>query len=233
MNLDNYHLPMQADGDVQDQLNRVGMIVTAQSLTIWTEDGKYFASVISPLLEAGPGIYKRNVKGNPNNVSVDQMVPVLAFWAVQGNRKELRSAFCAMLVRFGFGQNIHDFTLSASDKWKIPDFMLLRTMPFFTRTQSGFFNTLFRNVFDLYLPIMVVSDWIYYKFGKDPADINCTLVTMVVTTKIHPTLISKFSAWSWKKLRPTIYSDLQRYHRAESGGNPEIAEMYKGLIDEL
>jgi hypothetical protein len=227
MNVDDFDLPVtiNPDGseDARDQLNRVGMISCAQY-------GKPDASYHFPLslmleFQPDPGIYTRSIGSNPNNVSADQLIPVLCYWVLSNNKFQASMMFRAMMRRFGFAQNTHD-GLSSVDRKQIPDFMALRAAPLFAR-----WSTL-RHLWDLYLYALLIGDWAYLKTNKDPVDINCTLVTFLTCVKINPTPISKSVARLWPKLRPNIYADLCRYHRAESGGNPEIAEMYKQIIEE-
>jgi hypothetical protein len=229
MYLDRYGLPTQENGDGNDCLQRVGMILTADALNDKVPASNLLFG-LALRLQPSPGIFTRYVGGNTNNVSADQLVSALCASLAWNLHEIVLAMFVRMALRLGFAQNYVD-GLNDDPRWKLPDFMLLRTMPLFARASWAFYPIAY--MFDLYLLVMVLGDWIYLKTDKDPADINNTLMTVVLCREIKPTPISWLAYKIWPKLRPGIYSWLERYHRPESGGNIEIAQMWKPICDKL
>lgn len=229
MNLDKYGLPIQLDGDAMDQLNRVGMILTANGFSqTLSEFNTLIINCFNGLyvgLKVDLGVYVRHTHGDPQNVSADQLIPVITAWLAMGDRFQVYFMFEQMVKRAGFAQNVRDGL--GSNKRQIPDFMFFRTAPLFTRATST--PCSLRYLADLYLLVLVMSDLIYKRFGKDPADVNCTLVTLLTCERLHPTFISR---WCWRKWleHGNVKARLTRYHRAESGGNFEIAKMYEVFL---
>jgi hypothetical protein len=76
---------------------------------------------------------------------------------------------------------------------------------------------------DIFLISLMLSDLFYYRTDKDPADCNNTFITLLTCSKVQPTVLSKWVWNTWRKYG-AFEARLRRYHRAESGGNPEIAE---------
>lgn len=233
MHLDRFGLPTQENGDANDQLQRVGFALTAVGLgadktTAWSITDFYIG--LSFLLKDKPGIWKRHFTANPNNCSADQIIGALGAAVVWGEIKTTLWTFLRMMLRLGFAQNYKD-GLNDDPKTKIPDFMFFRAMPLFCRSSILFYPLAF--VFDFYLLVLAVGDWVYLKTEKDPVDINNTLITLTVCRKLFPTPWSWLSYRLWPKLRPTILEDLRRYHRAEAGGNPEMAELWVQIITEM
>jgi hypothetical protein len=218
MNLDKYGLPIQSDGDGNDQLNRVGMIICA-NLMKGVYPGTWFHKLWT-FLHVGNGIFKRHTEGDPRNVSADQLIPIACASLLGDVRSNLELMERAMFKRWGFAQNVVDGLNGDNTKKKIPDLMILRAMPIFSRHRKS------RYLWDLYLIVMLISDWIYMKTNKDPADVNCTLATFATCSKINPTPISAFVWKVWPKIRD-VNQAMARYHRTEAGGNPEIAEIWK------
>jgi hypothetical protein len=248
MHLDQYGLPCQADGNCEDQLNRVGLISVACVLNYFKKvevtelDARCDDAISHPmgLLMADPGVYKRHANGTPNDVTCDQLVPVIAYHTIHGD-ENLGLMFKAMVKRFGFAQNFHKN--GEPQTHTIPDFMLLRTLPLFARKSKWMYPIAL--VSDVYTLIQVISCCLKARNDMDAVDDNNLIVTLLATVTVFPTFMSKFAAFVYKKYRPTNYgvtmlgetSNVQGamtwYHRSESGGNPEIAEMYRNLIKEL
>jgi len=215
-------LPVQADGDANDQLNRVGMCLLSGMLP--PAQHLEYAEALLGVLQPRPGVYVRYPGGNPNTVSCDQLIPALAFWVRWADLGQVRAMWTAMWRRWGFAQNTRD-GLGPSTRWKVPDLMVLRALPLFARGLGwGHY------VADVYLLVLILSDYIYLRVYKDPVDINCTLATLYVCKVYRSSIISRFTWWLWPRLRPHIYADLQRYYRAEAGGNEWIAELWEKTI---
>lgn len=235
MHLDEFGLPMQADRDRNDQLNRVGLILLAKTFTkpevTFAINALHYTcwKAVVSWLQPKPGVYTRYKGSDPNNVSADQLIPVLCYWVAVGfEKQQIKDMYLAMLSRFGFAQNIYDGLDGKQNKWKVPDLMVFRAMPLFSRGLSNAFGVS-RYLWDLYLVAMLIWDLLYMKFGKDPCDVNCTLTTFLTCIKVKPTFIS-VSVWNLWLLYGNPYERLKRYHRADALGNPEIAEMYKEFL---
>lgn len=269
MHLDKYGLPVQADGDANDQLQRVGMILTANALGeyLHTADGdpfdvnhECFTAIISwDSLQPSPGVYTRYVDGNPNNVSADQLLPVLASHVANRDTKSVWNMFKAMTKRLGFAQNTRDGLDQKKTKWKLPDFMALRALPLFARAHKVLYPVAFLADLSLVLlalfavgPVQHDDKLIPTKRNPDDVDDNVIITTLITCRAIMPTPLSWLAAKLYAKLRPNNYGNIQHrtmpdgstrsikynnvygalrwYHRAEAGGNPEIAELYESLV---
>lgn len=259
MNIDKYGLPVQSDGDANDQLQRVSMIDAIENIdvtqvskipTTWALDAPVGVS-----LEILPGVYSRYIGGNTNNVSCDQLVAALAAHVVHGRQRKIGRMFLAMCKRFGFAQNYKD-GLNDEAETKLPDFMLIRALPLFTRASV------------LLYPVCLITDALLvlsalsacgpvWRDGtgfarRAPGDVddNNTVLTLAACRFKMPTPLSILSCFILAKLRPwnlgcvettgvltnnaaykPVFGALRHYHRAESGGNPEVAEMWRKTCD--
>ncbi len=264
MFLDEYGLPTQRDGDKNDQLQRVGMIVTA--LCLKEEIGfrellerMIFRGALAVELQPKPGIYTRYVGGDPENVSADQLIAALCAHVADYDWKQVRLMFKACVKRFGFAQNVKD-GLNGSEKKKIPDYLALRALPLFVRAHWLCYPLAV--VVDLLLVFAALAacgpvwrdDKGFSKRSPDDVDDNCTIATLAVCRKRMPTPFSILACKLYGKLRPwnlgcrmnikkgawwgtyefhPVQGSLAWYHRAEAGGNPEIAELWAPICEEL
>jgi hypothetical protein len=247
MNLDKYGLPVQADGDPNDQLQRVGMIGVGEILT-----GKsiiaYRPGSALRALQSSPGVYRRWMNGKEDNVSADQLIAALAYWVVAKERMQVFRMFVAMMKRGGFAQNYKD-GLDGSTKTKMPDFMLIRALPLFLRIHWCLCPLIF--AFDALLVLSALSaigpvwkdDEGFKARSLDDVDDNNTVITLSVCRAVYPSLLGIIGLRIYAKLRPVNFGNtllkvdnrvqgaLEWYHRPGSGGNPEIAELYKPIIE--
>jgi hypothetical protein len=235
MNVDENGLPIQSDGDKNDQLNRLGYIAAVSALTPREQYCQVSPSIalwgMSSLLQISPGVFTRYHGGDPNDVSADQLIPVLCGFTAWSYKKNIRRMFISMMKRFGFAQNTVDGLNGDYKTKKLPDFMFFRAMPLFCRASWWTYPLAW--IFDLYLFVLALGDYYYLKTDKDPADVNNTFLTISVCALIKPTLWSILAKELWLRLCPNIYERLQRYHRAESGGNPDLAEIALPLLKKL
>lgn len=246
MHLDRYGLPCQADGNCADQLNRVGLILVAEHEKRWHKGADLNVLYMYCLVRAtdcaalGQGTYTRFIGSTPDDVTCDQLVPTICAWVMRGNDIALGLMFMAMVRRFGFAQNVHK--QGEPNTKTIPDFMVARTMPIFIRYSKWLYPLAL--VFDLYLIVMALSLIIQASRDPDAVDDNNTLVTLYTCKVRHPTFVSRLAAYLYKRFRPTnlgvtkldeknhIQGAMAWYHRADNGGNPEIAEMFRPIIEE-
>lgn len=250
MHTDEYGLPMQADGDRQDQLNRVGLLLTALWLSpIKGTNGLRLLGGLFNLLQPRRGVYTRFTGSPENNVTADQLLPVLACYISARNKRGALWMLFRLLCRLGFAQNTRKIE---GGKWKLPDFMLLRALPLLCRIHWVTYPLAL--IADLYLlvtalacrlPVWRDDSLLPVKRSPDDVDDNNAICTFVTCRKILPTPVSIVAARLYGALRPVNYGvtklgaenniigALRWYHRAESGGNPEVAEVYRELVNEV
>ena len=267
MHLDKYGLPVQADGDANDQLQRVSMIYVAHCLGAQELWDVPVAHALAELLQPSPGVFVRHVGGNPNNVSADQLIAALCAFVVVDSKTMISRMFTAMCKRLGFAQNYKDGLDGSDSKTKLPDFMLFRALPLFARVSRWLYPLAI--VLDIFLiglslsaigPVLRDGSLIPRRRGPDDVDHNNTILTLAVCSKRMPTplsflarkLFTKFCPWNFgceglveretdtaivfkedENAYHPVYGSLRYYHRAESGGNPEIAELWKPICKEL
>ncbi|CAB4200523.1 hypothetical protein UFOVP1351_47 [uncultured Caudovirales phage] len=272
MNIDAFGLPVQADGDNKDQLQRVGMIDLATELHSASTDLMALANqcchalTSNKYLQPMPGVYVRHVGGDPANVSADQLIPVLAAHVARRDVRQVARMAWTCVKRLGFAQNYKD-GLNGTERTKIPDFMLLRALPLFARAHACLYPMAL--VVDALLvlataasvgPIFRDDKLLPTRRSPDDVDDNCIITTLVTCRAVMPTPLSYMASRLYARLRPwnygctgvrdfaSIYPDvppghflepykhspaygaLRWYHRAEAGGNPEIAELWRPLV---
>lgn len=242
MRLDKYGLPVQADGDRGDQLNRVGIL--ALSDEAWYKKLTY--------LYCYPGKYVRHINGNPNNVSGDQLVPVFAAQMLTTHpQRDARfgDITLAMFKRLGFAQNTHDTT--PGKRKLLPDFLLHRVLPFIARVyvpvySGGPFSQLKVYIGHaivcladtaLFLNTLVTVIDLRSRNNPDHVDPFVNACATLYSCNVYrPTYLSKLSARMLEAgaINTTGFADAKRtglspvmsglvwYHRADSGGNPEV-----------
>ena len=248
MHLDAHGLPMQKDGDRNDQLQRVGMIGVATALGEAHEyTGRSPGLALTKDLQPRPGVFTRYKGSDPANVSADQLIPVLAYFLLADRRQAWRM-FAACLLRAGFAQNYKD-GLSGTDRAKIPDFMLIRALPLFARLSLLLYPLTLVIDFLLVIQALLQAGPVFRddkllptRRSLDDVDDNNVIVTLITCRARMSTPLSWLAAKLYSALRPPNYGcnpgtdasnvcgALRWYHRPESGGNPDIATMYERLV---
>lgn len=259
MNIDANGLPVQADGDAMDQLQRCGMIAVGQ--TISHRLGVYPADLLprDPMvaivtdLQPRPGVFVRHPGADPCNCSADQIIAALGGYIINGI--STKHIFREMITRGGFAQNTRDGLNGDNTKWKLPDFMFLRAAPLFSRSSRWLYPIAM--IADLYLLIMAASAVL----DRDPdhVDHNNTILTLAVCSMVMPTPVSWIARKLFTRFLPynygcmwsvaidgapldpinkmnafyPVYGSLRWYHRASSGGNPEIARLWAPICATL
>ncbi len=279
MHVDSYGLPVQADGDANDQLQRCGMIMAAHCLRndfyeIEQWEVNCLVALDSGVFEHSPGVYVRHVGGDTNNVSADQLIAALAAHVAAGNIGQISAMFKACIKRFGFAQNVKDGLDAKNHRSKLPDFLFVRGLPLFTRAHWLLYPVSLLSDLLLVLqalaavgPVFPDGSFLPHKRGPDDVDHNNTILTLAVCSHIRPTPLSWLARKLFGKFCPNnrgtalrekmdmperlvkvfgpcndyevvtcnkfhpVYGSLRHYHRAEAGGNPEIAEMWKPICE--
>ena len=261
MNLDKYGLPVQQDGDANDQLQRCGMIAVASD--ICKQESELAVNCLNAIrgpLQQANGVYMRYIGGNPNNVSADQLISALATHVVKKDGKRAFAMFTAMCKRFGFAQNYKD-GLNDDAKTKLPDLMAIRALPLFARMHKALYPIALIADITLVLSALAAVGPVWRDGGgfkrRDAGDVddNNTVLTLAVCRVRLPTPLSILACLVFAKLRPwnlgcqeyrrseqgveyvvnnarhPVFGALYWYHRAESGGNPEVAEMWRTICE--
>lgn len=241
MHLDVNGLPIQSDGDAADQLQRTGFIAVGVAL-----DGDMdvlpqtmfvncmTALVANGLLQPTKGVFRRNASANPNTCSADQLIPVIAQRLLHNFRLDVRL----------FAQNTH--TIEGKRKF-LPDILFFRAAPMYFR------RSLLRYIFDLLLILQALvavgpvwrDDAGLARRSLDDVDDANGIITLAVCHELNPTFLSKLACRLYAWLRPTNYGvtklgspnniqgALDWYNRPESGGNPEIAQLWAPVVKRI
>jgi hypothetical protein len=236
MNLDKYGLPVQSNADPLDQLQRTGMILLAcaiRGIQAPIEEHKLWTN-----LEAYPGVYKRWTEGKTNDVSADQLISAMCYYAYAGHLNRLEDMYKAMMLRHGFAQNVIDGIGTQKPIW--PDLMILRAMPLMHTALPSKYSVLWQ----LYLIPLAVGAVIYGMLDPDNVDDNNTTMTLETCARKNPTLLARLSKWIYYRFRPknlgsetyglsNVSGALAWYHRPDPGsnGNPEIAALWRPITD--
>ncbi len=208
--------------------------------------------------EVQPGVYVRHPdptrwSSNPETTSRDQLVPVIAYCGAYQDYDRLWRLFKAVARRGMFAQNV----LDAGDhetKKKIPDTMIGH-IGLFIRAGGWYTAPLYPLLFvtdtmdligTLLEQIPVHWDESAHSFrSRSLADVddNNTIISDLMAVKFKPTPISWLNRQIYAWLRAPNSGDtvlgepnhvmgaLAWYHRADAGGNPELAELYRPLIE--
>jgi hypothetical protein len=208
--------------------------------------------------EVSPGIYIRHPDptkwySNPETTSRDQVLPVIAYCAVVEDYPRLWRLFKATMDRGMFAQNVLRLGDGEAEK-KIPDPMHLNMAQFIRAGgwwTAPFYPALF--FFDAVeivgtaltaLPLHFKDDhWIPRWKTEDDVDDNNVVVQHLLAAVYKPTPLSEFNRYLYVITRPKNFGNtilgeknpvmgaLRWYHRREIGGNPEMAELYRPLIE--
>jgi hypothetical protein len=276
MHLDKYGLPVQADGDANDQCQRTFMILAGICLggNFKPVEEMAFARSHESAggLEASSGVYSRYIGGPTDNVSADQLIAALAYWVLTPQKKKAWSMLFQCLKRLGFAQNYKDGLNGNDTKTKLPDFMFFRALPLFARAHRLLYPVaVVADVFLVLLALTAVGpvfrdgSIVPRKRSPDDVDHNNTILTLAVCSARSPTPLSflarkifaRFCPWNYgcvaeggindtSTISPQgklvfrtftnnhhpVYGSLRWYHRADAGGNFEIAELWRPICKE-
>lgn len=228
MYLDKYNLPCQKDGDCSDQLQRVGMIGVGNELNPVDTITIPCYSALKSSLQPFSGVYTRFTGALTTDVTADQLVPVFAYWTLV-DKRSLLNITMAMLCRFGFAQNIvkdNDPTILT-----MPDFMLLRVLPFIFRISLILYPL--TCVIDILLILAAVSSILQGSYTN--TDDNNIIITLATCKARMQTPFSYIAAKLYKHYRkpPGAEGALLAYHAASTGGNPEIAQLWIPIVEKF
>jgi hypothetical protein len=210
--------------------------------------------------EVSPGVYVRHPDpnkwySNPDTTSRDQIMPIIAYCAAYEDYPRLWRLFTAVAQRGMFAQNTIRIGNGEIDK-KIPDPMILNFAQFIRAGgwwTAPLYPLLF--VFDsieligtvfVAMPLHFQDDHLIPRLrtGNDVDD-NNVVIQHLLAAHYKPTPISELSRYLYSVTRQknlgntrlgeknAVMGALRWYHRNEYGGegNPEIAELYRPLIE--
>lgn len=255
MNLDKNGLPVQANGDANDQLARASELAVAALLmpAQVTHDTMPVAlnclAAVQTSLQPHYGSWVRYIGAPTDSTSADQIVSVSAVNVIAKDHESLIATGLRMFGRLGFAQNYRN-TLDGSDSLQLPDFMLLRILPLLSRVSLVLY------------PAAVVADILLlcaalaaigpvWTTGKgftartpDDVDDNVLILTLIACSARMPTPLSWLARKLYGKYRATndgcalttppcnpVIGAMLWYHRAAAGGNPEVAQALIPLIN--
>lgn len=209
--------------------------------------------------EVEPGVYVRHPdpsrwSANPYTTSRDQLVPVIAYCAAYADYPRLWRLFGAVAARGFFAQNFIE-NGPGKTQIKMPDTMLAHlglfiraggdyTLPLYPLLLVTDTIHLIGTLISI-LPIHISDGGkdIRFKEMRDVDD-NNKIIAHLMAAKFKPTPISWLDRQIYSLTRPMNFGNtvmgetnpvmgaLVWYHRLEAGGNPEIAELYRPLIQE-
>lgn len=210
--------------------------------------------------EVQPGVYIRHPDpkkwySNPEATSRDQLLPVIAYCAAYEDYPRLWRLFKATVKRGMFAQNFYRIGDGETEK-KIPDPMHLN-MAQFIRAGGWWTAPLYPLLFvydsiELFgtlitaLPLHLKDDAIIpIPKQMDDVDDNNIVVQHLLAAHYKPTPISALNRYIYSVTRPKNFGNtilgeshpvmgaLAWYHRNTHGGegNPEMAELYRPLIE--
>lgn len=208
--------------------------------------------------EVSPGIYIRHPDpnkwySNPESTSRDQVMPVIAYCAVAEDHARLWRLFKATASRGMFAQNVLRLGDGETRK-KIPDPMHLNVAQFIRA--GGWWTAPFYPLLYFFdaieivgtlitaLPLHLKDDTIIPRWKTpDDVDDNNIVVQHLLAAHFKPTPLSEFNRYLYSVTRPQNFGNtvlgeknavmgaLVWYHRTERGGNPEMAELYRPLVE--
>lgn len=181
-------------------------------------------------LNVSPGIWIRGTQyPDVKDMSRDQLDPMIcALGTFTNYRNTLWQTFVAHIKRGFFYQN--------------GDAPMLTTPSLYIRAFKAWWAYPFLLIFDLAFLWCFVEN--LQNVDPNSVDDNNAIVRFLQAAFIFPTPWSSIGRWAYTKTRPvnngckalggtetnTVMGALVWYHRAASGGNPEIAEAYRSYI---
>jgi hypothetical protein len=209
--------------------------------------------------EVRPGIYVRHPDptkwtSNPDTTSRDQIVPLIAYCGAYEDYSRLWRLFKAVAFRGMFAQNILPIG-GDPNATKVPD-TLIGHLGLFIRAGGYWTAPLYPLLFvtdslDLLSTFFELLPLHWEERTKSlrgrelrDVDDNNAIIAHLLAARFKPTVISWFNRQVYALTRPVnlgntilgesnnVMGALAWYHRAEGGGNPEIAELYRPIIEE-
>jgi hypothetical protein len=235
MNLDKYGLIIQSDGDGGDTAQREGFYYFTQKKN-WLfcdfvnyDHGTVFDYTLAiAQLEIKPGLWCRHPNyPDTKDFSRDQTDPNIICMGSMDRTPQLNRLLKNQVKRFFFYQN--------------GDLPMLLTFSLMIRAKKLTWLYPLLYIFDLGFMWCFIDALLKLNKADDVDDNNCVM-RFAQAIETMPTLWSFLGRKLYAAFRPenngtyhlnesnSVMAALAWYHRAESGGNPELAEAYRPLI---
>lgn len=208
--------------------------------------------------EVAPGVYVRHPdptrwSSDPDTTSRDQVVPVIAYCAAFRDYPRLARLFGASAARGLFAQNTLPINEGPEHR-KVPDTMI-GTLGLFIRAGGWWTAPLYPLLFitdtaDLIATVLATIPLHWEESThrlriSEPRDVddNNSVIAHLLALRFKPTPVSWLNRQIYAATRGrnlgnsqlgetnAVMGALAWYHRREAGGNPEIAELYRPLIE--
>lgn len=235
MHRDQYGLIVQADGDGGDTAQREGMVAFVYSL-IGSEFTAAWEFRQALQLEISPGVcvrhpFQPDFRSDPKQFSRDQQDPLIVAAGACSQTPFIKRMLWAQVKRLGKYQNA--------------DYLTPQSIGCYIRALSAWYLWPLLLFTDLGLLFQALH--IYFACRNDPnnSDDNNHVIRTLQAQYTLPTPVSYVARKLYKALRPTNYGNtvlgekshiqgaLNWYHSAQFGGNPEIAELYRPLVEKF
>lgn len=240
---DKYGLIVQANGDGGDTAQRMGMVGFVPESTTIAQQVLHMQATWQ--LQVAPGIFVRHpfqpgFCSDPTQYSRDQQDSVVLYLGHAGVNNLVLNIFKAQLKRFGRYQNAD-----------IPN---LTTVGVYARALKASWMYPILWLTDITYLFSPIFQWVSARNNPADVDDNNAIMRLLQATYSMPTPFSELGRRLYALIRPknygcagvtdVLYSEsynynetnaimgaLVWYHRKESGGNPEIAEIYRPIIE--
>jgi hypothetical protein len=209
-------------------------------------------------LEVAPGVYVRHPDptkwySNPATTSRDQLIPVIAYAAAYKDYSRLWRLFRATAGRGFFAQNFYRCGENESE-WKVPDTMIGH-LGLFIRA-GGWYTALLYPLLLITDTLELLANLVeqiplhweestHSLRWRNMGDVhdNNTIIGILLAAEFKPTPISWLNRQLYSVLKAKNYGNvflgeenhvmgsLAWYHRADAGGSPEMAELYRPSIE--
>jgi hypothetical protein len=224
MNIDAHGFIVQADGDGGDTAQRMGMywagflLNAARVTTTLPKLPTLTLDKLSSYMRHGfvRHPFQDGFRSDPAHFSRDQQDPLVVMMGLLDIDDYLRWTLKNQLKRSGRYQN--------------RDWANLNTVSLYIRAFKARHLWPLLLVTDLGLIVSGISHWVKRKRDPIHTDINNHVIRLAQAQAILPTLTSWLARKLFKRLWPDMNEALAFYHRAENGGNPEMAELYRPII---
>lgn len=230
---DEHDLIVQSNGDGGDTAQREGMFACAVESIDRT--GKWYSRVryVLNVLELKPGYFARHPKQEPhcqiNRLSRDNNDPLIILMGEAGDIVRLERHYKEHKRRWFRYQNLTDYPQ-------------LHTPSMWIRARRDASKKWLLPLFDIGLLIASVAKVLSKRVNPDHVDDNNHIMRLIQAARVMDTCVARFARFVYRRFRPRnlgntiggeecpIMGALVHYHRAEAGGNPEVAEAYRPLI---
>lgn len=233
MHLDEHGLIVQSNGDAGDTAQRTGMYYSAVESADRNSDWYWEVREALDLLEIDLGRFARHPDQwphcDPERLSRDNNDPLIILMGEYGDFVRLERHYRAHKSRWFRYQNLTDYPQ-------------LHTPSMWIRAKRNGGKRWLLPALDLGLLLASITKVISKRVNMDHVDDNNHIMRLIQSARIMDTPTAKLARYVYRKFRPKnfgntvlgetcpVMGSLCWYHRAEAGGNPEVAEAYRPLV---